>query len=57
MPIFKKNNIQNKELNITDERMTRFSISLQDAIGMVLWGIKNFQGGEILIPKIPSYRL
>jgi UDP-N-acetylglucosamine 4,6-dehydratase len=57
MPIFKKNNIQNKELNITDERMTRFSIPLQDAIGMVLWGIKNFQGGEILIPKIPSYRV
>ena len=57
MPIFKKNNIQNKDLNITDERMTRFSISLQDAIRMVLWGIKNFQGGEILIPKIPSYKV
>jgi UDP-N-acetylglucosamine 4,6-dehydratase len=44
-------------LPITDERMTRFNISLQDGVDMVLWSIENNWGGEILVPKIPSYRI
>ncbi len=44
-------------LPITDPAMTRFNISLQDSIEMVLWTIKNSWGGEILVPKIPSYRI
>ncbi|MDC0309189.1 UDP-N-acetylglucosamine 4,6-dehydratase (inverting) [bacterium] len=44
-------------LPITDPAMTRFNISLQDGVDMVLWGIENAQGGEILVPKIPSYRI
>lgn len=43
-------------LPITDERMTRFNISLQEGVDMVLWSIENAEGGEILVPKIPSYR-
>ena len=44
-------------LPITDERMTRFNISLADGVEMVLWALENAQGGEILVPKIPSYRI
>lgn len=44
-------------LTITDERMTRFNISLDDGIKMVLWALKNGDGGEIFVPKIPSYRI
>ena len=42
---------------ITDENMTRFNITLQEGVDMVLWALKNALGGEILVPKIPSYRI
>jgi UDP-N-acetylglucosamine 4,6-dehydratase (inverting) len=44
-------------LPITDPAMTRFNISLQEGVEMVLWSIQNAWGGEILVPKIPSYRI
>ena len=37
--------------------MTRFSLSVEKAVEIVLWSIKNSVGGEIIIPKIPSYKL
>lgn len=44
-------------LPITDPTMTRFNISLQEGVDMVLWALENAQGGEIFVPKIPSYRI
>jgi len=44
-------------LPITDPRMTRFNISLDEGVKMVLWAIEHAWGGEILVPKIPSYRI
>lgn len=44
-------------LPITDPKMTRFNISLQEGVDMVLWSIEHAWGGEILVPKIPSYRI
>jgi UDP-N-acetylglucosamine 4,6-dehydratase (inverting) len=44
-------------LPITHPDMTRFNISLQEGVDMVLWSIENAWGGEILVPKIPSYRI
>jgi len=44
-------------LPITDPEMTRFNISLAEGVEMVLWTIDNSLGGEILVPKIPSYRI
>ena len=44
-------------LPITDPGMTRFNISLQEGVDMVLWSIEHAQGGEIFVPKIPSYRI
>ncbi len=44
-------------LPITDPNMTRFNISVDEGVNMVLWAIENAWGGEILVPKIPSYRV
>jgi FlaA1/EpsC-like NDP-sugar epimerase len=44
-------------LPITDERMTRFNITLGEGVDKVLWAIENALGGEIFVPKIPSYRI
>ncbi len=42
---------------ITDERMTRFNITLQDGVDLVLYALAHMWGGEIFVPKIPSYRI
>ena len=42
---------------ITDKRMTRFNITLQEAVNFVLFCLEKMWGGEIFVPKIPSYRL
>ena len=44
-------------LPITDPSMTRFNISLQEGVNMVLWALENAMGSEIFVPKIPSYRV
>jgi len=44
-------------LPITDPAMTRFNISLQNGVEMVLWALEHSLGGELLVPKIPSYRI
>ncbi|WP_028573666.1 UDP-N-acetylglucosamine 4,6-dehydratase (inverting) [Desulfonatronovibrio hydrogenovorans] len=44
-------------LPITDPAMTRFNITLQEGVDMVLWSIENSRGGELFVPKIPSYRI
>ncbi|MFY0690141.1 MAG: UDP-N-acetylglucosamine 4,6-dehydratase (inverting) [Cyclobacteriaceae bacterium] len=42
---------------ITDKEMTRFNISLEEGIDLVFYAINSSIGGEIYIPKIPSYRI
>ena len=44
-------------LPITDPEMTRFNISLSEGVDMVLWTLENSLGGELFVPKIPSYRI
>ncbi len=44
-------------LPITHEEMTRFNISLQDGVDMVMYALENHLGGEIFVPKIPSYKI
>jgi UDP-N-acetylglucosamine 4,6-dehydratase/5-epimerase len=46
-----------KKLNITDTRMTRFNITLQAGVDFVLFTLKNMWGGELFVPKIPSYKV
>lgn len=58
VPFFKKLVAEGaKELPITDQRMTRFWISLQDGVDFVLKNFERMQGGEIFVPKIPSMRI
>ncbi len=45
------------ELPITDEKMTRFNILLEEGVNMVIHALDNAWGGEIFVPKIPSYRI
>jgi UDP-N-acetylglucosamine 4,6-dehydratase len=42
---------------VTDERMTRFSISLQEGVDYVMLALAKAWGGEVFVPKIPSYRI
>lgn len=44
-------------LPITDPRMTRFNITLDEGVDMVLHALEHALGGEIFVPKIPSYRI
>mgnify|MGYP006081660845 CR=1 FL=1 len=42
---------------ITDVRMTRFNISLDEAVDFVVFTLKSSVGGELFVPKIPSYKI
>jgi UDP-N-acetylglucosamine 4,6-dehydratase len=44
-------------LPITDVDMTRFNITLDEGVDMVIWALQSAIGGEIFVPKIPSYRI
>ena len=58
VPFFKKLVAEGaKELPITDTRMTRFWLQLEDAVEFVLKNFERMHGGEIFIPKIPSMRI
>ncbi len=48
---------QSGVLPITDPGMTRFNISLEEGVQMVLWSLEHALGGELFVPKIPSYRI
>ena len=45
------------EIPITDPEMTRFNISLDEGVDMVLYALQQQWGGEIFVPKIPSYKI
>lgn len=45
------------KLPITHDQMTRFNITLEEGVEMVLHAIENAWGGELYVPKIPSYRI
>jgi len=54
LPFFLK---QKNTLPITDIRMTRFNITLKKSVEMVIWALENNLGGEIFVPKIPSFKI
>jgi UDP-N-acetylglucosamine 4,6-dehydratase/5-epimerase len=56
VPIFIKQR-QNGKLTITDERMTRFWLTLEQGVRFVIRCIEQMQGGEVFVPKIPSTRI
>ena len=56
LPEFLKQN-RRGYFKITDKQMTRFNISLSEAVDMVIWALDNTIGGEIIVPKIPSFKI
>lgn len=56
VPLFRKQSKMGL-LTITDERMTRFWITLPQAVELVLFALEHATGGEVFIPKIPSMRV
>lgn len=56
IPFF-MNKRQTGVLPITDPNMTRFNISLKGGVDMVLHALENAWGGELFVPKIPSYKI
>lgn len=56
IPFFLKKKKEGK-LPITNDQMTRFNISLGDGVEMVLHALETAWGGELFVPKIPSYKL
>jgi FlaA1/EpsC-like NDP-sugar epimerase len=54
IPLFRKQLATTNVLTVTDERMTRFIFSLQDAIGLVLKSAEDCVGGEVFVMKMPS---
>ncbi|KPL16478.1 MAG: UDP-N-acetylglucosamine 4,6-dehydratase (inverting) [Bacteroides sp. SM23_62] len=57
IPLFLQKAKEDNELPITHREMTRFNISLEEGVEMVLWAVENAMGGEIFVPKIPSYKI
>ena len=56
LPIFFKG-AKNKLITITDKRMTRFNITLEESVLLVIKAINSMVGGEIFVPKIPSFKI
>ena len=57
IPLFIKQNREKKHFTLTDKAMTRFNITLKESILFVLFCLKKMKGGEIFVPKIPSYKI
>jgi UDP-N-acetylglucosamine 4,6-dehydratase (inverting) len=57
IPFFLQRAKKGEDLPITHKDMTRFNISLEESVEMVLWAIENAIGGELFVPKIPSYKI
>ena len=56
IPLFKKQK-ETGTISITDERMTRFWITLSQAVDFVLTSLETMQGGELFVPKIPTMKI
>lgn len=54
IPIFISKMLNNQEINVTDLRMTRFMMSLEESVNLVLFALKNGNQGELFVQKAPS---
>jgi UDP-N-acetylglucosamine 4,6-dehydratase len=57
IPLFKELAAKGLEIPITDKRMTRFWITLEQAVSFVQEAFSEMSGGELFVPKIPSMRI
>jgi len=57
IPMLIKQADKNQAFTITDTNMTRFSLELNKCLEIIKWSIQNSFGGEVIIPKLKSYRI
>jgi UDP-N-acetylglucosamine 4,6-dehydratase len=57
IPLFKESAAKGVEILITDKRMTRFWITIEQAVSFVLESFKEMNGGELFVPRIPSMKI
>ena len=57
VPLFSEQKKQFNQITLTDKKMTRFSINLEQSINFVFKSLYLMSGGEIFVPKIPSYKI
>ena len=57
VPVFRQQAARDGRVLITDTRMTRFWITLDQAVDLVFYALEDMTGGEVFIPKIPSMRV
>ena len=57
VPQFLKSIQNSSSINITDPNMTRFNITLSDALNLILYALEHTKGGEVFVPKLDAYRL
>jgi UDP-N-acetylglucosamine 4,6-dehydratase len=57
VPIFINQIQNNKKITITDPEMTRFNITMNDALNLIFRALENGEGGEIYIPKLKAYKV
>ena len=57
IPFFLKINEKQKPFPLTDPEMTRFNISMDEAIETVFWSFQNAKGSELIVPKLKSFKI
>jgi len=57
VPTFSKQVLDGKKISITDPNMTRFNITMTQAIDLIFRTIKNGDGGQVFIPKLKAYKV
>ncbi len=55
IPIFKNQIKSGKDITVTDPNMTRFNITMNDALDLIFRALKNGKGGEVFVPKLKAY--
>jgi UDP-N-acetylglucosamine 4,6-dehydratase len=57
VPLFAQQIKEGKPITLTDPNMTRFWLTIEDGVEFVLKSFERMQGGEIFVPKIPSFKV
>ena len=57
VPVFVNQIKSGKKVTITDPSMTRFTITMNEALGLIFRALKNGNGGEVFVPKLNAYRV
>ena len=57
VPVFVNQIKNNKKISVTDPNMTRFNITMNEALELIFRALKNGKGGEVFVPKLKAYKV